>query len=144
MAEFLMPSLGADMLAGTLVEWRVKPGDHVSRGDVVALVETDKGILDLEIFETGVIERMLVQGPGRHSAGDCQHQRARPGATSDNHARTPSPGLRPRLGQSLACLPSPGLRPASPRGRGGLSPSPSSGAPSRSMAVPSPCGRGSG
>ena len=43
MAEFRMPSLGADMEAGTLVEWLVKPGDRVKRGDVVAVVETQKG-----------------------------------------------------------------------------------------------------
>ncbi len=41
MAEFRMPSLGADMEAGTLVEWKVKPGDHVKRGDLVAVVDTD-------------------------------------------------------------------------------------------------------
>ena len=41
-----MPSLGADMEAGTLVEWRVKLGDSVKRGDVVADVETDTLNLD--------------------------------------------------------------------------------------------------
>ena len=41
--EFRMPSLGADMAAGTLVEWLVKPGDQVRRGDIVAVVETQKG-----------------------------------------------------------------------------------------------------
>ena len=40
--EFRMPSLGADMQGGTLVEWRVQPGAHVHRGDVMALVETTK------------------------------------------------------------------------------------------------------
>ena len=55
-----MPSLGADMEAGTLVEWMVKPGDHVSRGDIVAVVETQKGAIEIEIFETGLVERMLV------------------------------------------------------------------------------------
>jgi multidrug efflux pump subunit AcrA (membrane-fusion protein) len=39
-AEFRMPSLGADMEAGTLVEWLVQPGDHVKHGDIVAVVET--------------------------------------------------------------------------------------------------------
>ena len=38
-----MPSLGADMEAGTLVEWIVKPGDRVKRGDIVAVVETSEG-----------------------------------------------------------------------------------------------------
>ena len=60
MPEFRMPSLGADMDAGVLVEWKVKPGDVVRRGDIVAVVETQKGAIDVEIFEPGVIERLLV------------------------------------------------------------------------------------
>ncbi len=55
-----MPSLGADMDAGTLVEWLVKPGDRVKRGDIVAVVETQKGAIEIEIFETGRIEQILV------------------------------------------------------------------------------------
>jgi pyruvate dehydrogenase E2 component (dihydrolipoamide acetyltransferase) len=64
MSEFRMPSLGADMQFGTIVDWRVKPGDAVKRGDVVALVETEKGVIEVEIFESGVIESLVVQ-PGR-------------------------------------------------------------------------------
>lgn len=58
-----MPSLGADMESGTLVDWKVKPGDRVQRGDVVATVETDKGLVDVEIWEGGVIDALVV-GPG--------------------------------------------------------------------------------
>ena len=58
-----MPSLGTDMEAGTLVEWQVQPGAHVKRGDIIAVVETEKGIVDIEVFETGVVEQLLVQ-PG--------------------------------------------------------------------------------
>jgi pyruvate dehydrogenase E2 component (dihydrolipoamide acetyltransferase) len=58
MSVFAMPSLGADMEAGTLVEWLVKPGDRVSRGDVVAVVETQKGAIEIEIFEDGAVERL--------------------------------------------------------------------------------------
>jgi pyruvate dehydrogenase E2 component (dihydrolipoamide acetyltransferase) len=61
MSEFRMPSLGADMQFGTIVDWRVKPGDTVKRGDVVALVETEKGVIEVEIFETGVVESLVVQ-----------------------------------------------------------------------------------
>src|SRR5665647_2531447 len=55
-----MPSLGADMEAGTLVEWLVKPGDRVKRGDVVAVVETQKGAIEIETFQSGQIEQFLV------------------------------------------------------------------------------------
>ncbi len=58
MSVFAMPSLGADMEAGTLVEWLVKPGDRVKHGDVVAVVETQKGAIEIEIFEDGVVERL--------------------------------------------------------------------------------------
>lgn len=61
MAEFTMPSLGADMDAGTLVEWLVAPGDTVERGQIVAVVETQKGAIDVEIFEAGVILELLTQ-----------------------------------------------------------------------------------
>ena len=60
MAEFRMPSLGADMEAGTLVEWLVKPGDRVKHGDIVAVVETQKGAIEIETFQTGQIEKLLV------------------------------------------------------------------------------------
>ena len=60
MAEFRMPSLGADMEAGTLVEWLKQPGDPIHRGDIVAVVETDKGAIDVEIFMEGVMGKQLV------------------------------------------------------------------------------------
>ena len=58
-----MPILGADMTAGTLIAWRKQPGDRVSRGDVIAEVETEKGLIDVEVFASGVLERVLV-APG--------------------------------------------------------------------------------
>lgn len=64
MSEFRMPSLGADMEAGTLVEWTRAPGDTIARGDIVAVVDTDKGAIEIEAFEPGVIERWLVE-PGQ-------------------------------------------------------------------------------
>jgi pyruvate dehydrogenase E2 component (dihydrolipoamide acetyltransferase) len=63
MAEFVMPILGADMEAGTLVAWRKQPGDHITRGDIVAEVETEKGLIEVEIFTTGVLEKILIE-PG--------------------------------------------------------------------------------
>lgn len=55
-----MPSLGADMDAGTLQEWRVAPGDRVRRGDIVAVVKTDKADVEVEVFEDGLIGDLLV------------------------------------------------------------------------------------
>ena len=56
-----MPSLGADMEAGTLAEWRVRPGDGVKRGDIVAVVDTEKAAIEVEIFEDGIVQAILVR-----------------------------------------------------------------------------------
>ena len=56
-----MPILTVDMTAGTLTAWRKRVGDAIKRGDIVAEVETDKGLIDVEVFTTGVIESILVQ-----------------------------------------------------------------------------------
>lgn len=56
-----MPSLGADMEAGTLVEWLKQPGDELERGDIIAVVETQKGAIEIEVFDNGVIEEHLAQ-----------------------------------------------------------------------------------
>jgi pyruvate dehydrogenase E2 component (dihydrolipoamide acetyltransferase) len=61
MFEFKMPRLGADMDQGTLLEWHVQPGDAVHKGDIVAVVDTSKGAIDIEVFVDGVIEELLVQ-----------------------------------------------------------------------------------
>ncbi|MCL4227555.1 MAG: 2-oxo acid dehydrogenase subunit E2 [Myxococcales bacterium] len=63
MTDIAMPSLGADMDAGRLVEWRVKPGDTVHRGDVLALVETEKATMELESWHDGVVAALVIE-PG--------------------------------------------------------------------------------
>ena len=69
MGEFKMPSLGADMEKGTLVAWNVKPGDRVKRGDIIAVVETDKGAFDTECYEEGLIEKLLVESGSKVPVG---------------------------------------------------------------------------
>lgn len=59
-----MPSLGADMDAGTLVEWMKKPGDVIKRGEIIAAVETAKGVIEVEVFEDGILDQIYFQ-PGQ-------------------------------------------------------------------------------
>ncbi|MCO5169710.1 MAG: DUF2118 domain-containing protein, partial [Planctomycetes bacterium] len=58
-----MPSLGADMDEGRLVEWLVRPGDRVRRGDLVAVVATSKANVEVEVWQDGVVEALCVE-PG--------------------------------------------------------------------------------
>lgn len=60
MIEFRMPSLGADMEAGFLREWKVQPGDLVKRGDIIAEIETQKGIIDIEVFDEGIVGELFI------------------------------------------------------------------------------------
>ncbi len=61
MSDFVMPSLGADMTAGTLIAWMKTVGERLNRGDIIAEVDTDKGVIEVEVFTSGVVEELLVK-----------------------------------------------------------------------------------
>ena len=60
MADFRMPSLGADMDEGTVVEWLVQPGQVVRKGDIVAVVDTEKSAIEVETFDSGTVTEIVV------------------------------------------------------------------------------------
>ena len=95
MADFVMPRLGADMTAGTLVAWHKKPGDRVRRGDIVADVETDKGVIEVEIFTSGVIDRVLVQPGEKVPVGTVLATVVAEGAASPALSAPPPAGIVP-------------------------------------------------
>ncbi len=123
-----MPSLGADMSAGTLQAWLKQPGDEVKRGDIIAVVETDKADIEVEVFAGGVIERLLVE-PGTkvpvgtplaviHGEGEPEAPAPVPApvvAAAPAHPPPPAPAEAP--------APAPSPRPATPPGRLLVSPS---------------------
>lgn len=55
-----MPALGSDMDEGKLNEWLIKPGDTISHGQVVAVVETTKAAVEVECWQEGVVHELLV------------------------------------------------------------------------------------
>jgi pyruvate dehydrogenase E2 component (dihydrolipoamide acetyltransferase) len=69
MSVFTMPSLGADMDDGVLNQWLVAPGDTVARGDIVAVVGTDKSDIEVEVFHPGVVRELLVTEGTRVTVG---------------------------------------------------------------------------
>lgn len=97
-----MPSLGADMDAGVLTEWRVRPGDHVTRGQIVALVETQKGIVEIEIWETGIIDELRVSPGAKVPVGTVLATLRGEGAKPKPKPPAPAPAPVPSLRASPA------------------------------------------
>lgn len=89
MIEFQMPSLGADMEAGTLVEWRKKTGDAVKRGDIIAEVETQKGLIEIEVFDEGVISELLIKEGAKVPVGTIMALINPSGSALETKEKTP-------------------------------------------------------
>ncbi len=91
-----MPALGADMDEGTVLEWLVKPGDKVHKGDVIAVIDTAKSAIDVESFFTGTVET-LVTGVGQTVPvgtvlATIAESAAQPGFAADWPAGADGPG----------------------------------------------------
>ncbi len=87
MIEFKLPSLGADMDEGTLLEWRVHPGDAVKRGQVVALVDTSKAAIDVECWDEGTVDELLVEPGTRIPVNTVLALLRAPGETPEQAAK---------------------------------------------------------
>src|SRR5687768_3001063 len=55
-----MPALSPTMEEGNLSKWLVKEGDHVSPGDVIAEIETDKATMEVEAVDEGTVAKLVV------------------------------------------------------------------------------------
>jgi len=69
MYEIVMPQLSDSMDEGKLIEWKVKVGDSVKSGDVIAEVESDKAIMEVQTFKDGVVKELLVKEDESVSVG---------------------------------------------------------------------------
>lgn len=69
MIEYKMPSLGADMEDGTLVTWLKNVGDPIKRGDILAEIETQKGVMELENYNDGILAEILVEPGSKVAVG---------------------------------------------------------------------------
>ena len=59
MAVITMPALSPTMTEGKLARWLVKEGDEVRSGDVIAEIETDKALMEVEALEDGTVNRIM-------------------------------------------------------------------------------------
>lgn len=117
MAEFVMPTLGADMTEGTLVQWNIRIGDRVTKGDIIAEVDTEKAAIEVECHASGVIEQLLTKPGDKVPVGTVMAVIREEG----------QPAAAPSQPQPLAPQPS--------------TPQPSPPPPTRTASAPSPSNR---
>jgi pyruvate dehydrogenase E2 component (dihydrolipoamide acetyltransferase) len=101
MIRFELPSLGADMDEGTLLKWHVRPGDSVKRGQVVAVIDTSKAAVDVEIWQEGVVAELLVKPGQKIAVGTAMATLLEPGEAANGQTvsasrRPVSPAARKR------------------------------------------------
>jgi len=90
MLEFTLPSLGSDMDEGKLLEWKIKLGDRVRKGQVVAIVDTSKAAVDVEIWFDGTVHELLIEPGATIPVGTVLATLLAPG----EKAGTPATGRR--------------------------------------------------
>jgi pyruvate dehydrogenase E2 component (dihydrolipoamide acetyltransferase) len=97
MIEFKLPSMGADMDQGKLLQWKVKPGDPVKRGQVVAVVDTSKAAVEVEIWQDGTLFEQLVPIGETVPVGTVLATLLAPGETAEQAAlqKRAAPAARP-------------------------------------------------
>jgi pyruvate dehydrogenase E2 component (dihydrolipoamide acetyltransferase) len=70
MPEIIMPRLSDTMEEGVVASWLKQVGDPVARGEVIAEIETDKALMELEAYDDGVLEQILVAAGARVPIGE--------------------------------------------------------------------------
>ncbi|MEF3062740.1 dihydrolipoamide acetyltransferase family protein [Ralstonia solanacearum] len=103
MIEFALPALGADMDEGTLLEWLIKPGDAVKKGQVVAVVDTSKAAIDVESWHEGTVAELLVEPGTKIPVGTLMATFLEPGeapsAIAHRHKEAAAPATSPGPGR---------------------------------------------
>jgi pyruvate dehydrogenase E2 component (dihydrolipoamide acetyltransferase) len=56
-----MPKLSDTMSEGVISKWNIKVGDQVNSGDIIAEVETDKATMDVEVFDSGTVLKIMAK-----------------------------------------------------------------------------------
>jgi pyruvate dehydrogenase E2 component (dihydrolipoamide acetyltransferase) len=98
------------MEAGTVIQWLVKPGDTVKRGDIIAVVDTEKATIEVEVFDTGVVEDIVVLEGEKVPIGTVLAMIRSEGAPAAAPEAKPKPAAPPRVAPApAAARPTPPL-----------------------------------
>ncbi|WP_284614788.1 2-oxo acid dehydrogenase subunit E2 [Aquabacterium humicola] len=127
MIELRLPSFGADMDDAEFVQWNVQPGQAVARGDIACVVETQKGAIDVEVWQDGTVARLIAEPGQRLPVGSPlallaeAHEDWRTLADAAPAAAGPAPPSTPAAATATAPAPDAAAAP-SPAGGPPLSP----------------------
>ncbi|WKE64202.1 dihydrolipoamide acetyltransferase family protein [Gallaecimonas kandeliae] len=103
MKTIKMPSFGSDMAKGTVAQWLVKEGDQIERGDVIATIDTMKGLIDMEVFDDGILHKLLVPEGTQLAVGEpiaelrLTGEAAEAEAQAETKRPAETPEARPRI-----------------------------------------------
>ena len=129
MYEVTMPKLSDSMKSGQVLEWKVKEGDEVREGDVLAEIESDKATLELECFHDGIIAKIIHVDGDEVPVGeaiayirDKGEEAAAPAAEEEEEAEAEPPPAPPQAEEKPKLPPKP--EPAAPRETGRVAISP--------------------
>jgi pyruvate dehydrogenase E2 component (dihydrolipoamide acetyltransferase) len=100
--EIKMPQLSDTMSSGKILTWRLKEGDPVKRGDILAEVETDKANLEIESFFNGSLLKVMIPAGSVAKVGEVIAVIGQPGESvgapqSSASRPTPSPVAPPTV-----------------------------------------------
>jgi pyruvate dehydrogenase E2 component (dihydrolipoamide acetyltransferase) len=110
-----MPRLSDTMEQGTIIKWNVKEGDEVASGAVVADVETDKATMEMQVYDDGVVAKILVgegtQVPVGTAIALIAEEGEDPGSVTDGGS-APAPAAAPAAPAAAPSTPAPAAPPA--------------------------------
>src|SRR5687767_13315397 len=98
--DVIMPNLGFDTQTARLIEWLKKPGDSVTKGESLAVIESDKANVELESVTAGVVLELLVLADTEVPIGSVI---ARVGASDEKPRAEPAVAASPPA--SVSSLP---------------------------------------
>ena len=125
MLEFKLPSLGADMDEGKLLQWKVAPGQTVKKGDVVAVVDTSKAAVDVEIWFEGTVQQLVTEVGQTIPVGTVMALLLGPGEQAPagiESVRPAAPATTARLAAAVVPAASAAAPPTAPLARQRVSP----------------------
>ena len=119
-SEVIMPQMGFDMKEGTLVRWIKREGDEVASGEIIAEIETDKAVVEIEAFDSGVLRQTLIDEGTTVPVGEVIAVIA---GADEEVAERPSPSAASVKAPAMAA-PAPAPPPPAPAMRGEVKASP--------------------